>query len=412
MTLRIGLHVNADRSIDQAIDYCATVKPAMMKWLAPNRAVIDECRRRSPGTLHVGRLVHNPQDLGGAYESFRRRLLDYAREHPECDYVETYNEPAWHGRDLAAYARAEVKTAEALNAIGRGVLLGGFSTGFLDLGDAGQRDYAAWRPVLDYCHRVGGKLAAIHGHEYSGPYVQYMTRTPDGRNQWDHERDVWTGTSADPALYESHGLDGWLTLRYRMLRDLLIRDGLTGVRMAITESGIDDVNPRPGGANRKGWRDYDGTEWSRLPGIGDYAEQMGWYARQLSRDHPTFIIGAVDFGFGTIDPAWNSFDLAQAPDMFARFTAAQAAIGGTQPPPPPPIPAPQPPAVPAPPTATGVEARIVVLRGEGWTAIARRALGREPKVAEVTALREANREVAGLTPGVWIRSPFHKVVPR
>ncbi len=189
---------------------------------------------------------------------------------------------------------------------------------------------------------------------------------------------------------------------------------------AISESGIDNVTNRPGGQGR-GWRDFHGTEWSRLPGIGDYAEQMAWYARQLS--HDPYIIGAVDFGWGAVSRDWHSFDLTRDRDMLQRFMAAQAAIGGAQPAPvplqpgpqpapAPPTPAPHPPAVPAPPTATGVEARVMVLRGEGWTAIARRALGREPKVAEVNALREANREVTGLTPGVWLRSPWHRAVPR
>lgn len=89
-------------------------------------------------------------------------------------------------------------------------------------------------------------------------------------------------------------------------------------------------------------------------------------------------------------------------------------IGGSAPRPvpspgPSPVPAPQPPAVPAPPTATAVEARAMVLRGEGWTAIARRALGREPKVAEVRTLQEANGGGAVPPPGSWVRSPFHRV---
>lgn len=74
-----------------------------------------------------------------------------------------------------------------------------------------------------------------------------------------------------------------------------------------------------------------------------------------------------------------------------------------------PLPAPQPPAQPAPPSSVGVEPRILVLKGDGWTSIARRALGREPKVKEVTALRAANAGVTGLTAGAWLRSPFHRV---
>ena len=62
------------------------------------------------------------------------------------------------------------------------------------------------------------------------------------------------------------------------------------------------------------------------------------------------------------------------------------------------------------PISLRVEPRIQVMKGDGWTSIARRALGRAPKVAEVTALRSANADVTGLTAGAWVLSPFHKAV--
>lgn len=80
-----------------------------------------------------------------------------------------------------------------------------------------------------------------------------------------------------------------------------------------------------------------------------------------------------------------------------------------------PAPAPQPAPAPSPspvPSSLGVLPMIQVLKGDGWTSIARRALGRNPKVAEVTALRGANASVTGLTAGAWLVSPFHKAVLR
>lgn len=75
-----------------------------------------------------------------------------------------------------------------------------------------------------------------------------------------------------------------------------------------------------------------------------------------------------------------------------------------------PVPAPQPPAQPAPPTPLGVEARILVLRGEkSWLAVARRALGRQNvTMAEAAQLQAANP--GGLKEGAWLRSPWHKAV--
>ncbi|MEO8084401.1 MAG: hypothetical protein ABI780_11305, partial [Ardenticatenales bacterium] len=75
-----------------------------------------------------------------------------------------------------------------------------------------------------------------------------------------------------------------------------------------------------------------------------------------------------------------------------------------------PVPAPSTTPVPPPVTAPGVEPRIVVLKGKGWTDIARRALGREPTAAEVKRLQAANPDVGALTAGQHVLSPWHKVV--
>lgn len=343
--MRLGLFVNSSRGHRQAVEYCAAVRPAIMKWLEPDPAIIAECRRVSPGTKHIGRLVWSDQTLA-AYPAFQAATLSWAQGRG-LDYVEGYNE--WGDRSrLRDFIRLEVGLAKRLNEAGIGAAIGGFSTGFLDEREGWRDLMAAW----EYMQEVGPGRCILHGHEYSGPYMQYMTETPDGRNQWNHAGRHWTGISADPALYEAPGLTGWLTLRYRKLAAILAREGFDRVRMAITESGIDDVNPRPGEAGRKGWRDYDGTEWSRLPGIGDFAEQMAWYMRQVSRD--PFIVGVVDFGFATIDPQWNSFDLLQRPDMLARVRQLQLGLPASSPAP---IPAPQPPAVPQPPVVVEPPAR-------------------------------------------------------
>jgi len=97
-----------------------------------------------------------------------------------------------------------------------------------------------------------------------------------------------------------------------------------------------------------------------------------------------------------------------APGIAPFVTTARVPIRGARPNPSP-VPAPQPPAQPAPPTPLGVEARILVLRGEkSWLAVARRALGRQNvTMAEAAQLQAAN--TGGLKEGAWLRSPWHRV---
>lgn len=318
---RLGLHSNTGAKNDMAIDYCRRVQPAVMKWLEPNADVIAECRQASPSTLHVGRMYF-PSEADktlSRYGEFQDRVLSWAPG-KGLDYVEGYNEwgdhdttdEAWH-----EFARLEVGLAKRLNDAGLGAAIGGFSTGFLDESKKLRVFDRAWR----YMQEVGWRACAYHSHEYSGPYMQYMVRTPDGLNQWDHERGEFKGSSS--AGIHLPSVDGWLTLRYRQLVPLLRAAGYDGVRMIVSEGGIDDVQPRPG-PRGNGWRDYHGTEWARLPGIGDYVEQLAWYMRQLSRDD--FIIGAVDFGFGTMDPTWDKFDLSQDPAVLERVISSQQAL--------------------------------------------------------------------------------------
>lgn len=319
---RMGLHVNAHLGWDGAVDYCREVQPAIMKWLCPSRQVLERCRAVSPNTKHVLRPYWANQDLGAAHDAFVRHSQDAVREFGTLiNWYEGYNE--FECRDVALLKRfcaAEMDRARKLNAMGVGCALGGFSTGAFDHPQDNGKAYAAVKPMLEFLHATGPHNV-WHSHEYAGPYMAYMTRTADGLNQWPRPPDAYNGWSTDATQYWADGLDGWLTLRYRMTRAKLAADGLTNVYMIFTETGIDDTNPRPGGANRKGWRDYDGSEWSRIPGQGNYAHQQYWYGWHLSRD--PYVLGWVDFGYGSEDPAWWSFSLDRAPDMFGRVKAEQ-----------------------------------------------------------------------------------------
>lgn len=324
--MKIGPHVNDNGQTDALIAYCARVKPPVIKMLAPAADIIARVKAVSPGTRVVGRVVWDPQTLD-AYGDFQKRTLSRAREVGHgVDWWEGFNEhitddaPATY---IRKFADAEVGLAKRLLDAGFGAAIGGFSTGVLD-----DREIDPFMQALQFCHDNSGRVL-FHFHEYSGPYMQFGVKTADGKNQQPHGSG-FTGATTDPRLLESPALRGWLTLRYRDLWEIIQRRGLTGVRMLISESGIDNVTNRPGGQGR-GWRDFHNTEWSRLPGIGDFAEQMAWYARQLSHDH--YIVGAVDFGWGAVSRDWHSFDLTRDRDMLERFTALQASIGAAPVPP-------------------------------------------------------------------------------
>lgn len=387
--MRLGLHVQADRAIDKAIDYCARVQPEAMKWLSPSADVLARCRQVSPRTRHILRNVWSDQRLS-RYSDFKSGTLSIARgllNHPalkaDADgpvlWVEGFNEhvtPSTPGDYLRDFARAEAGLARSLVDAGAGALIGGFSTGVLDEGKVGD-----FRAALQLCHDDPRRVA-LHFHEYAGAYMGLFVETPDGKNQWERPANRWNGYSATREAYYAPGLTGWLTLRYRKLIPYLDASGLGNVRFAITESGIDDTNPRPGGPNLKGWRDYaNDPQWTNGP-LGDIADQWHWYLSQITRDAARFV-GVVGYGFGTIDPAWLSFDDSVEPAMLERIINRQleipsgAAVAVT----PTPLPRPRPTPTPTPgaglrPRATAaIEVRCSVAPGEGAAAFAGRAAG-------------------------------------
>ena len=87
-------------------------------------------------------------------------------------------------------------------------------------------------------------------HEYSAPVMQYGV----GDNQWNGGQFVLN----DPA--DDHDELGWWTLRYRRSVAEWRKLGLETIPpIIITESGIDDIQPRPGPAG-KGWRETHGDQ--------------------------------------------------------------------------------------------------------------------------------------------------------
>lgn len=317
--MRVGPHVNTPHRGDVAAAFIRRVQPPMVKMLDSGWDGRIAAAARETGAAIIGRVYWDDQRLGASYGRFIDRTVEWARGKPDVQLIEGANEFAQSPGELERYAALEIERMRAMDAIGRKAVIGNFSCGQPDLG--------AWhlfRPALEY--------AATHGHvlglhEYSGPVMQWMA----GSNQWNDGRPTLDDPATDPLV------EGWLTLRYRKLLALCRGWGIGRLQIAITESGIDDVQPRPG-PQGKGWKSYLGTEYQNRAPFGDYADQMRWYGARLSEDQN--IVGWVDFGFSQAGD-WETFDLSNAAAMRERVEAAMltlprsyAAPAPTPPPPP------------------------------------------------------------------------------
>lgn len=293
--MRMGPHVNTPHRASVAADYIRRVRPDACKMLDSgwSQDVVDAAR--GSGTKIIGRYYWDDQKLGAEHGRFIARSVGFAVAQG-VDWMEGCNEDFQHGEELARYAEAEIERMKALERAGKVAVIGCFSTGQPQLGD-----WRYFRPALEY--------AAVHGHilglhEYSGPVMQWMA----GGNQVTSSGNVLIDSCDRPSV------EGWLTLRYRKALALFHSWGIGNIKIVITESGIDDVNPRPG-PQGKGYKSYYGTAYQSMSPFGDFASQMGWYGRRLTED--TNVVGWTDFGFSQAGD-WETFDLSSDPVMLAR----------------------------------------------------------------------------------------------
>jgi len=304
--MRTGLHAQGLTDRAKIVDYYRRSGAIVFKAVnVRDNALFDELK--ALGVTIIYRLHTDNQSLGGTErQAFIRKLVANVEGSPQIHYAEGYNEEFADAGQIGKYAEFEIERMRALEAIGRKAAIGCFSTGTPEITDGGAT-WGRFRPALEHALANGHALAL---HEYSGPYMQYMTRTPDGRNQWNRQTNSFTGISPDPRVYWNPTLDGWLTLRYRMVYALLRAWGLDKLPLFITEGGIDDTTPRPGPGG-KGYKAFRDGQWDRLPGIGDYADQRRWYLWQVSQD--PFARGVVDFGWEGTPTGWPDFDLSTDP---------------------------------------------------------------------------------------------------
>ena len=409
---RLGLHVNTTRRFTETVDWYRRLQPPWMLTLTPDRDLCTEIKRVSPQTKIIGRVVEDGLTFDN-YSAFQARILTAARDHPWIDAWVGWNEPAFEGDDMRRLAGLETGLASRLMDLGKIAVIGGFSTGFLEEEDHGgrRRCWEHWAKAFEFITRNPGRVYQ-HSHYYAGPYIGLGVETRDGRNQF--PASGFTGATTDAKRIWDEWLTGWLLLRNRKIAPKIAAAGFK-VPLLITECGVDNTPPRPGGPGN-GFRNFLGTEWTQTA-WGDYANQLYWAGWQWSWDSPKrwpglWVAGAMVYCIGSENEKWLPFDLGEEQAIRARAVNLQTQLplgyfDGSGPVPP--TPAPEP--IPVPTPTTGVQPRIMVVTGDGWTALARRALMREPKVAEVAAMRAANNSQP-LKPGAWVLSPFHKVVTR
>jgi len=138
-------------------------------------------------------------------------------------------------------------------------------------------------PALRVAKQAGGALGL---HEYSAPTMQSDA--------------------------------GWLCLRYRKVYDVLPPD-LQDIPLIIGECGIDGGVVGAGSADTAGWKHYASAQ--------QYADQLEWYDREMSRD--AYVLGATIFTAGSTG-MWDDFEVKDCPevlDMIAQQFILPAHFG-------------------------------------------------------------------------------------
>lgn len=288
----MGLHIHSGAANAAAAAYIRAVRPAVVKWLdSADPALVDLVHHY--GGLTILRVYVEHQDLDHV-DDYLRKVEQAARASAVRAIEVSFNEAHQSGDELSRKAIADIAGMKMAERIGKVAVIGCFSVGMPDLAE-----WPRYRPALEYA-AAHGHLLGIH--EYGGG--------PLGM-------DVGVEGSGKAAR-------GWYCLRYRRVLDWAKSAGIPMPKIVITESGIDDLSPAVMPKTR-GWQT---ARDSHPPHIGDYADQALRYSLRLSEDDG--VVGWVDFGYASEDPAWHAFDLSRDRTMLERLARLQAAIPETQ----------------------------------------------------------------------------------
>lgn len=397
MNIRMGLHVHSNRADHLVERFVREVRPSVMKWLDGdiNSGLVKLAH--SLGALTILRVYERNQDWSADGQArYLARVEEAMVRWPFFDaYEVSYNEAGQKGGELAVKAAMDIRGMELAERHRKRAVVGNFSTGGPEVHE--------WHFYLPALQRAAAWRHLVGLHEYGGGPAGML---------WGVGENQVGGRVDDPC--PGPRLPGYWCLRYRRALEQWQRLGLAdSPEIVITEGGIDHVDPCP--ASTPGYKLAAGTH---AGAIGDYAAQWAWYCRQLAADRK--VVGAVDFGFADASGEWGQFDLSTDPETFERLVAAMRRLpaGSTAEPTPRPTTPPAPPIrppIPVPPLKAmpgqvlGVQPRLQVQPREGWIALARRALGREPAHDEVERMKAANGPRLDVHAGDWVLSPFHRL---
>jgi hypothetical protein len=223
-----------------------------------------------------------------AARQFVEAQLPTYQANPGIKYWEGHNEPVWStAEEMSWYGQFEAERIGLMAEHGLKCVIGNFATGSPDL--------ALWPSFLSALEAAQTHKALLGLHEYSCPWMWWMT----GTHQLNPDED--------------EGDEGWTTLRYRKIyRQHLIPNGFGDVPLVITEAGVDPlVNPKPPSAGAGGTWKLLGDFWATHDNEPDkadfYFRQLVWYDEELQKD--PYVVGATLFTWGSFG-GWVDFDVA------------------------------------------------------------------------------------------------------
>jgi hypothetical protein len=289
MPSKLGVHINFITEADAMRDFILSRRPAVVKTLHHDAVFWQEIKAAYPELLLIGRRFVQSQPLSDPMEEaehMARSILAMSTAHT-YDAWEGYNEIS--AGALEPLCRFDRRLAEFLHEEELKYVAGSWSVGVPDI--------ASWQsPEMWEALREADYIGV---HEYCAPRM-------------DDPRGLDAG---DPTT-------GWFVLRYRKWYPTLPAD--CQKPLIITECGIDSgaAHWDPGGEG--GWRSFTDPQ--------GYLEQLAWYDQILQRDD--YLAGAAVFCWGTLDPAYDSFELSgRMVELLGGYLVEQAEAA----PPPPPV---------------------------------------------------------------------------
>lgn len=268
MASKLGLHINFLSEREAMREFIVEARPAIVKTLDFDAEFWRVIKVLCPEVLVTGRYYVDQQPLDDAWrraEEFARGLLarTVARERLITVW-EGYNEVNTNDwPNILNQARFDERMAHILHEEGMRYVAGSYGVGHpTDTGFARYAEVRAAFAAADF----------ISTHNYFAP------RLDDPR---DRDGDGWS----------------WWLYRYRLWYDGLPEE--CQKPLLITECGIDSGAPHFDPGAQGGWRSFTTAS--------DYVEQLAGFDGELQQDG--YVRAAAIYCWGTLDPAWDSYDI-------------------------------------------------------------------------------------------------------